>query len=63
MTRHIDTATLREWLDQGRPVTVLDIRSDDDRLQWSIPGSLHVNAYESLAPGRAWPLARCVGAS
>ena len=51
MTRHIDTATLREWLDQRRPVTVLDIRSDDDRLQWSIPGSIHVNAYESLRQG------------
>ena len=51
MIRHIDTATLREWLDQKRPVTVLDIRSDDDRQQWSIPGSIHVNAYESLRKG------------
>ena len=31
MTRHIDTATLRDWLEQDRPVTVLDIRSDEDR--------------------------------
>jgi glyoxylase-like metal-dependent hydrolase (beta-lactamase superfamily II) len=51
MTRHIDTATLREWLEQERPVTVVDIRSDEDRQQWSIPGSIHVNAYEALRKG------------
>jgi glyoxylase-like metal-dependent hydrolase (beta-lactamase superfamily II)/rhodanese-related sulfurtransferase len=56
MTRHIDTATLREWLEQDRPVTVVDIRSDDDRSQWAIPGSIHINAYDSLRKGEAGPL-------
>lgn len=51
MTRHIDTATLRDWLEQDRPVTVLDVRSDEDRGQWAIPGSVHINAYDALRKG------------
>ena len=57
MTKHIDTETLREWLDAPVPVTVLDIRSDEDRAQWAIPGSVHVNAYEALRSGHAGALA------
>ncbi len=56
MTRHIDTATLRDWLEQDRPVTVLDIRSDEDRGQWARPGSIHINAYDALRKGEAGPL-------
>jgi glyoxylase-like metal-dependent hydrolase (beta-lactamase superfamily II) len=52
MTQQIETETLREWLDAQRPVTVLDIRTDEDRAQWAIPGSVHVNAYEALRDGR-----------
>ncbi len=48
----IDVDTLRKWLAEGRPVTVLDVRADEDRAQWSIPGSLHVNAYSALKEGR-----------
>jgi glyoxylase-like metal-dependent hydrolase (beta-lactamase superfamily II) len=33
-------------------VTVLDIRTDEDRAQWAIPGSLHVNAYDALRNGQ-----------
>lgn len=51
MANTIDTDTLRTWLDTGKPVTVLDIRGDDDRAQWSIPGSLHANAYDALRAG------------
>jgi glyoxylase-like metal-dependent hydrolase (beta-lactamase superfamily II) len=57
MTKQIDTQTLREWLDAHVPVTVLDIRSDEDRAQWAIPGSLHVNAYEALRSGQGAALA------
>ena len=56
MTRHIDTATLRDWLEQHRPVTVVDIRSDEDRTQWAIPASVHINAYEALRKGQPGPL-------
>jgi glyoxylase-like metal-dependent hydrolase (beta-lactamase superfamily II)/rhodanese-related sulfurtransferase len=44
----IDTETLREWLEQNRPVTVLDVRTATDRGEWAIPGSIHVDAYASL---------------
>lgn len=57
MARQISADTLREWLESRRPVTVLDIRTDDDRSQWAIPGSIHVNAYDALPDGDAGPLA------
>jgi hypothetical protein len=37
MAKQIEATTLREWLEAHRPVTVLDIRSDEDRTQWA-PG-------------------------
>ena len=51
MAKQIEAETLREWLDAQQPVTVLDIRTDEDRAQWAIPGSLHLNAYEALRAG------------
>jgi glyoxylase-like metal-dependent hydrolase (beta-lactamase superfamily II) len=51
MTKHVDTETLREWLDAHVPVTVVDIRTAEDRAQWAIPGSLHVDAYEAVRSG------------
>jgi rhodanese-related sulfurtransferase len=57
MTRQIDMDTLREWLDTGQPVTVLDVRTDEDRAQWAIPGSMHLNAYDALRAGEPGPLA------
>jgi glyoxylase-like metal-dependent hydrolase (beta-lactamase superfamily II)/rhodanese-related sulfurtransferase len=60
MSTQIDVETLRGWLDARRPVTVLDVRTDEDRAEWAIPGSLHVNAYEALKAGQAGPLAAAV---
>ena len=57
MERVIDTDTLREWLEEHRPVTVLDIRTHEERAQWAIPGSIHVDAYEALRSGQPGPLA------
>jgi glyoxylase-like metal-dependent hydrolase (beta-lactamase superfamily II)/rhodanese-related sulfurtransferase len=57
MATQIETDTLRDWLDTQQPVTVLDIRTDEDRAQWAIPGSMHVNAYDALRNGQAGPLA------
>jgi glyoxylase-like metal-dependent hydrolase (beta-lactamase superfamily II) len=54
---HIDAETLREWLETGRPVTILDIRRNEDRAEWVIPGSIHLNAYDALRQGHAGPLA------
>jgi glyoxylase-like metal-dependent hydrolase (beta-lactamase superfamily II)/rhodanese-related sulfurtransferase len=44
----IDVETLRTWLEEGRPVTVLDIRPIHERLEWAIPESIHVDAYDAL---------------
>jgi rhodanese-related sulfurtransferase len=57
LPKRIDVETLRSWLDEQRPVTVLDIRTDDDRLEWAIPGSLHVNVHEALRRGEPGALA------
>jgi glyoxylase-like metal-dependent hydrolase (beta-lactamase superfamily II)/rhodanese-related sulfurtransferase len=56
----IDVATLQNWLEETRDVLVLDVRSDEDRQQWSIPGSRHVNAYQELKAGRPGPLAELI---
>jgi glyoxylase-like metal-dependent hydrolase (beta-lactamase superfamily II) len=58
MSKQIDIDTLQSWLDANRPVTILDVRSDAARAQWSIPDSLHVDAYDDLRSGQAGPLAR-----
>jgi glyoxylase-like metal-dependent hydrolase (beta-lactamase superfamily II)/rhodanese-related sulfurtransferase len=44
----IDVETLRTWLEEGRPVTVLDVRPTDQRAEWAIPGSVHIDAYRAL---------------
>lgn len=46
--KQIDTDTLRAWLEAGKPVTLLDIRPIQERLDWYIPGSLYFNAYDKL---------------
>jgi rhodanese-related sulfurtransferase len=60
MTQHIETHVLQQWLDTRQPVTVVDIRRDEGRSQWAIPGSMHVDAYDALRDGRAVPLADLV---
>jgi glyoxylase-like metal-dependent hydrolase (beta-lactamase superfamily II) len=44
----VNLETLRGWLEEGKPVTVVDVRPVAQRSEWSIPGSLHVDAYEAL---------------
>lgn len=52
MSNPIDAEVLRQWLTARKPVTVLDIRPEEDRAQWSIPGSVHIDAYDDLKQGR-----------
>jgi glyoxylase-like metal-dependent hydrolase (beta-lactamase superfamily II)/rhodanese-related sulfurtransferase len=47
----IDVDALRSMLAEHQPVTVLDIRTAEDRAEWAIPGSLHIDAYEALKTG------------
>ena len=45
---NIDAKTLLGMLERGEPVTVLDVRKAEDRAEWQIPGSVHVDAYDAL---------------
>lgn len=47
----ISVETLRDLLDRGEPVTVLDIRRSEARDEWAIPESLHADAYDALRSG------------
>jgi glyoxylase-like metal-dependent hydrolase (beta-lactamase superfamily II)/rhodanese-related sulfurtransferase len=60
MTKQIEAETLRGWLEAQQPVTVMDIRTDDDHAQWTIPGSIHVNAYDALRLGQPGALTDAV---
>ena len=40
--------TLRNWLDSNKELSLLDVRSIQDRADWFIPGSIYVNAYDKL---------------
>lgn len=48
MAETIDMNTLRDLLEQGKPVTLLDVRPAEERAEWHVPGSMHVDAYEAL---------------
>lgn len=52
----ISVRHLQELLAAGRPVTVVDVRSPGD-VDWAIPGSTHVDAYDALNDGHLGPLA------
>jgi glyoxylase-like metal-dependent hydrolase (beta-lactamase superfamily II) len=49
MTRtSIDVESLRQMLEQDEPVTVLDIRLENQSSEWWIPGRVHFDAYGAL---------------
>lgn len=49
----INVATLSSWLEENRPVTILDVRPKSEREEWSITGSIHEDVYDSLKAGDA----------
>ncbi|GLV56843.1 hypothetical protein KDH_36820 [Dictyobacter sp. S3.2.2.5] len=53
----ISVEQLRTWLDEGRPVSIVDVRPLAQRQEWAIPGSLHLDAYEALNAHDAQALA------
>jgi rhodanese-related sulfurtransferase len=48
---NIEAMTLRDMLERGERVTVVDVRKGVDHAEWSIPGSVHVDAYDALNAG------------
>ncbi len=42
---------LRQMLETGRPVVVVDVRPLAERLEWEIPGSFHADVYADLRNG------------
>ncbi len=46
--KKIDSNTLRNWLEAGTPVSILDIRPINERAEWFIPQSIYFNAYDKL---------------
>ena len=48
---NIDAMTLRDMLERGERVTVVDVRKGEDHAEWSIPGSVHIDAYDALNAG------------
>lgn len=47
----ITVEELQRMLDEGKDVTILDVRPKDQREEWKIEGSQYVDAYKSLNEG------------
>lgn len=44
----LNVETLRTMLNQGQPVTVLDVRHVNEWGEWAIPGSINADVYDAL---------------
>lgn len=44
----VEVETLRRWLAEGKPVTVVDVHPKDQRKEGQVPGSVHIDAYAKL---------------
>jgi glyoxylase-like metal-dependent hydrolase (beta-lactamase superfamily II)/rhodanese-related sulfurtransferase len=51
MSKLVNVETLQRWLSEGNPVSVVDVRSEEQRQEWWIPGSVHIDAYSKLTTG------------
>jgi glyoxylase-like metal-dependent hydrolase (beta-lactamase superfamily II)/rhodanese-related sulfurtransferase len=48
----INVSALRQMLEAGQPVTIVDVRPDEEWAEWRIPGSVHVDVYDALKAGQ-----------
>lgn len=53
---NITTVELLEWLKEDKEVSILDVRTEDKRREWSIPGSVHADIYKDLKSGNPNPI-------
>jgi len=44
----VNAETLRKWLEDDKPVFILDVRPKEQRDEWQIPGSVYLDAYTRL---------------
>ncbi len=51
MENSISVEELRSLLEQGKPVAIVDVRTEADRSDWWIAGSRHIDAYAALRQG------------
>jgi glyoxylase-like metal-dependent hydrolase (beta-lactamase superfamily II)/rhodanese-related sulfurtransferase len=51
VVRELSPERLRDALDEGEPFSLVDVRPAPERAEWSIPGSVHVDAYDGLRAG------------
>ena len=49
--KNIDARTLRDMLERGERVTLVDVRKREEHAQGSIPGSVNFDAYDALKAG------------
>ncbi len=49
--QNIDAKTLRDMLERGERVTVVDVRKREAHAEGSIPGSVNFDAYDALHEG------------
>ena len=49
--QNIDARTLRDMLERGEQVAVVDVRKHKDHAEGSIPGSVNFDAYDALHAG------------
>lgn len=48
--KQTDIATLRSSPESGKEVSILDVGPIQEKAEWFIPGSIHINAYEKPKP-------------
>lgn len=56
MADTITAEALRQRLDKGDRISILDVREAEDFAEWRIPGAMNCDAYEALSQGKPGPV-------